>query len=76
MAAVHNSGDQGHYEKVHACTICPSVFARAKLLDEHYRKKHDSMKPHTAIENDLDGNEVVDRLPHQRPKPKPKSNVN
>lgn len=46
---------------IHKCTFCQSSFARKAKLMEHMQKNHDTMVPHTSIENQLDGNEVKAR---------------
>lgn len=41
-------------EKTHVCNFCNSAFARHSKLEEHLKKNHEAVIPHTAIGNHLD----------------------
>ncbi|XP_055305363.1 zinc finger protein 32-like [Sitodiplosis mosellana] len=41
-------------EKTHVCKFCSSAFARQSKLEEHLKKNHEAMIPHTAIGNNFD----------------------
>lgn len=40
-------------DKTHICKFCNSAFARQSKLEEHLKKNHEAIIPHTSIGNNF-----------------------